>query len=247
MVQMDDVKVKDLGSEKIIEVIFKHERKQRNEGFQYYIPRRFFPIFARYLKEIWQDTVAAGNLQVLKNLNKIGRRRVQNTGKNNVNRLHVAGLNRTTKGYSSYCWRRPATTNLTDAGVSLINLKRHRQWVSNKVVEGYIANSLPLREERLNCLLPAEEKEEVGQVNSAKNNQAIERFDSYVDLSNDSNLPVAPFAENGELTLYGFSQFDIPDLRTMDATGTSGTVLQATSTDLPVVNHILFQKCMKKL
>ena len=63
----------------------------------------------------------------------------------------------------------------------------------------------------------------------------------YVDLSNDTNLPVAPLAENGELTSYGFSQFDLPDLQTMDATGTSGTVLQATSTNqgpLPVVHQL---------
>ena len=234
MIQIDDVKVEDLGSEKVIEVMFKHEHKWRNEGFQYYIPSKFFLMFARCLEEICQDTVAAGNLQFLKNDNKVWRKRVQNTGKNNVNMLHVAAckiLQRNRKGYSSHCWRRSAATNLADAGVSLINLKRHGQWVSDRVVEGYIANSLPLRKERLNCLLPAEEKEEVGQVNSKNNNQAIKRFDLYVDLSNDSNLPVAPLAENGELTLYGFSQFDIPDLRTMDATGICGTVLQATSTN----------------
>ena len=91
-------------------------------------------------------------------------------GKNNVNMLHVATckiLKRTKKGDPSHCWRQSAATYLVDTGVSLINLKRHRQWVSNRVV-----NSLPLREECLNCLLPAEEKEEVGQVNSENNNQA---------------------------------------------------------------------------
>ena len=66
MIQMDDVKVEDLGSEKVIEVTFKHERKQRNEGFQYYIPSKCFRMFARYFEEICQDTVAALNLQFLK-------------------------------------------------------------------------------------------------------------------------------------------------------------------------------------
>ena len=99
--------------------------------------------------------------------------------------------------------------NLADAGVSFINLKQHEQWASNRVVEGYIANSLPIHQECLNCLLPAEETEEVGQVNSKNNNQAIKKFDSYVDLSNNFNLPVAPLADNGELTLYGFSQFNV--------------------------------------
>ena len=105
-----------------------------------------------------------------------------------------------------------------------------------------MANSLPLCKDCLNYLLPAEEKEEVGQVNSKNNKQAIERLDLYVDLSNNSNLPIAPSAKNGELTLYGFSQFDILDLQIMDATDTSAPVLQATSTNqaLQPVVHPLF-------
>ena len=47
-------------------------------------------MFARYSEEICQDTVAAGNLQFLKNWNKIGKRRVQNTSKNTANMLHIA-------------------------------------------------------------------------------------------------------------------------------------------------------------
>ena len=74
MIQMDDVKVENFGSQKVIEVMFKHECKQRNERFQYYIPSKFFPMFARYLKEICKDTVAAGNLQFLKEWNKIGKK-----------------------------------------------------------------------------------------------------------------------------------------------------------------------------
>ena len=46
-------------------------------------------MFAVYLEEISKDAISAGNLQFLKNYNKIGRRRVQNTGKNNINMLHV--------------------------------------------------------------------------------------------------------------------------------------------------------------
>ena len=76
-----------------------------------------------------------------------------------------------------------------------------------------------------------QENEQVGQVNSKNNNQAIKRFDLYVDLSNNSTLPVALPAENGELTLHGSSQFDVLDLRIMNATETSAHVLQATSTN----------------
>ena len=49
------------------------------------------------------------------------------------------------QGFASHCWRRSAATNLADAGVSFINLKRHGQWASDAVVEGYIANSRPIR------------------------------------------------------------------------------------------------------
>ena len=63
MIQIDDVKAEDIGSQKVIEVMFKHEHKQRNKGFQYYFPSKFFPMFGRYLEEIYKDTVAAGDLQ----------------------------------------------------------------------------------------------------------------------------------------------------------------------------------------
>ena len=213
MVEVDDVKVEKRGLHDIIEVTFKHERKRRNEGFKYYVPSKYAPMFSRYLSELCQDTIDKGKLQFLKNWNKMGKRRVQNTGKNSVNILYHAGckiLGTSSKGYSSHCWRRSAATNLADAGVSLINLKRHRQWQSNRVVEGYIANSLPLRQERLNCLLPAEETEEVGQIICANNENMMTTNESYNNLSNN-NLPIAE--PGNDLTLYGFSQFNVPEMR----------------------------------
>ena len=90
MLEMEDIKVEAIGVCKINEVTLKYEHKQRNEGFAYYVPSKFFPIFPRYLNEIYQDTLAAGNVQFLKNWNEIGKRWVQNTGKNNVNVLNLA-------------------------------------------------------------------------------------------------------------------------------------------------------------
>ena len=46
-------------------------------------------------------------------------------------------------------------TNLADRSVSFINLKKHGQWKLDAVVEGYIANSKPMRRERETCQLPA--------------------------------------------------------------------------------------------
>ena len=94
--------------------------------------------------------------------------------------------------------------NLANTGVSLIDLKQHRQWASDRVVEGYIANFLPLRQVLLNCLLPAKETDIVGQENSKKN-QAIESFDLFVGLFNDKNLPLDAPVQDRTLTLFRFS------------------------------------------
>ena len=187
MIEVEDVKVEKRGLHDIIEVMFKHERKRRNEGFTYYMPSKYAHMFSRYISELCQDTIAKGNVQFLKNWNKIGKRRVQNTGKNNITILHSAGykiLKKSNKGYSSHCWRRSAATNLANAGVSLINLKQHGQWQSDRVIEGYIANSLPLHQECLNCLLPAGENELVGQVICKQNEQTMTTFEPYNNLSN---------------------------------------------------------------
>ena len=102
-VEMEDVKVETTGIRKFTIDTFKHE--QRNEGFVYYVPTKFFHIFSRYMDEICQDTVVAGNVQFLKNWNKICKRRVKNTGKNNVNVLHQVAckiLKKSHKGYSNH-------------------------------------------------------------------------------------------------------------------------------------------------
>ena len=215
MIQMDNVNVESIGSWNVIEVTFKHKRKWRNEGFQYYISSKFYSMFARYLEKIFQDTVAAGNLQFLKEWNKIGKRRVKNTSKINVNIFLFAVCNILNKKRMDT----PVIAGgvlqqqaLLTQEVSIINLKQNGQWVSDRMVEGSITNSLPIRLDSLNYLLPMEETEEVGQVNSKNNNQAIERFDLYVDVSNNSNISVAPLADNRELTLYGFSQFNVLDM-----------------------------------
>ena len=70
MVEMEDVKVQTTGVRKTIKVTFKHEHKRRNEGFVYYFPNKFFPLFSRYMNEICQDTGAAGKVQILKNWTK---------------------------------------------------------------------------------------------------------------------------------------------------------------------------------
>ena len=120
MIEIKDLKVETTGVQRIIKVMFKHERKQSNEGYVSYIPSKFYPMFLRHIEEICKDTVAAGNVQFLKKWNKIGKSRVQNRGKNNVNVLACKILGKSNMVYSSYCWIRSIATNFADVGMSFI-------------------------------------------------------------------------------------------------------------------------------
>eukprot|EP00957_Ditylum_brightwellii_P028816 2176830-Ditylum_brightwellii.AAC.1 len=44
-------------------------------------------------------------------------------------------------GFTGITWHRSGTTAMADNGESVINLKCARGWQSNKVVQGYIAQS----------------------------------------------------------------------------------------------------------
>ena len=83
-----------------------------------------------------------------------------------------------------------------------------RSVVSDSVVEGYMANSKPLRQERLHCLLPTanvgeeKKKKEVGQL-TIKDGKVdiIENFDSFVNLS-DLPLDSEPVRFNNPLRVF---------------------------------------------
>ena len=127
-----------------------------------------------------------------------------------MNKLHKVAceiLKCPDTGNNSHTWHWSAATNLANTGLSFINLKRHGQWITDSVVEGYIANSRPLKN-CLHCLIPRKESKEIlGQHQDliCTKNQHIE-LEEMVDLS-DSNPPqenVDP-KDRGQ-TLLGFSQ-----------------------------------------
>ena len=152
MIKVEDVKILWDGK---IEVTFNHPRKRRNEGFKYWIPAVYENIFQRYLGELKEGV--DGSSRFLKNYNQKSGKRFQNTGKNSINgtvKVCCQVLGISMDGYTSHAFRRSAATNLADAGVGLTNLKRHGQWKSPAAAEGYISNSLPLRREREQMLLP---------------------------------------------------------------------------------------------
>ena len=86
------------------------------------------------------------------------------------------------------------------------------------MVEGYIANSKPLRQERLHCLLPAENVEEEKKKKEVRQltieNGKVDTIDNFNLFVNLSNLPLdTDVNQEGSLSLYRFSQFNDPNLR----------------------------------
>ena len=161
------------------------------------------------------NSVRSGKVQFLKNWNNKGKRCIQNTGKHTVNKLHKVTyeiLKRCDTGYTSHTWHRSAATNLADTGVSFINLKRQGQWISDSVVESYIANSRPLRKKRLLCLMPrGASKEMVGHHKDliCTKNQRVD-LEETVDLSKPNPPEENVDLKDGALTLLGFSQIYDP-------------------------------------
>ena len=72
------------GSNPRVEVAFAHDRKKQNNGFRFYFAGLYNKMYVRYLKELCPKTVHAGKVHFLKNWNKNGNRRIQNTGKSVV-------------------------------------------------------------------------------------------------------------------------------------------------------------------
>ena len=157
-IAVENVKINKEGR---VEVRFEHKRKRKNPGFTFYIPVMYAPLFEKYISEL--ETIDKKS-RFLKNFLMLDLKRTQNTGYKKVSNFikkacAILGLD--PKGYTGHCMRRSAATNLADNGVSFVNLKRHGQWKSDSVVEGYIANSEPIRLERLQNLMPKPREERI--------------------------------------------------------------------------------------
>jgi len=119
------------------------------------------------------------------------------------------------EGYTSHCWRRSALTNLEGAGVSFVNLKRRAKWASDAVVEGYIANSKPIREECEQYLLPLclrdTEKTNDSELVAKKNCMSAHESDSDSEMSFINIIdPDLLLGENQKIknNMVDFFQFD---------------------------------------
>ena len=188
---------------------FEHARKRVNPGFTYHVPSRYYTLFSKYFNTFTPFPKG----RYLKNGNKHGKNRYQQTGKHTVEQF-VKGccaiLNKSPSGYTSHAFRRSAATNLADNGVSFVNLKRHGQWKSDAVVKGYIANSKPLRLEREEGLLPTHAKKQRKQATAPP----LYPPDTDLELEEDNFVDLAETVEDPgplPLNLVGFSQIEGTD------------------------------------
>ena len=171
LLRMNDVlkvKARDVSfneKENCWEVKFDYQRKRRNEGMTYLIPPCYNKIMSRYIDQLadWDPKSNKPEPRFLRNMHAHSGTRIQNAGPSNLSKfaseMAYEILKEDPSRYTSHSWRRSAATNLADAGLSMIDLKRAGQWKSDSVVEGYISNSRPLRMQKMNLLLPSHKRE----------------------------------------------------------------------------------------
>ena len=143
--------------EKCYEVNFHYERKRKNAGLTYLIPQEYNSYMSRYIDELAEPKPGAEEARFLRNWNKRSHKRHQNLGHGMISRFPkdmatYLGIDPT--HFSTHSWRRSGATNLADGGWSLANLTRYGQWKSTATAEGYIANSRPLKLQKVNLLKP---------------------------------------------------------------------------------------------
>ena len=168
-VKIEDVSQDEKGR---IVVKFVHARKRKNPGFTYLIPSLYKKLFLKYESEL--STELTSSSTYLHRFTKKAKSRKAPLGQKyiaNLVTLACKVLGKDPFGYTGHAFRRSAATNLADAGVSFVNLKRHGQWQSDSVCEGYIANSKALQTERVQYLLP--EKRRIATTSNQQQQESV--------------------------------------------------------------------------
>ena len=145
------------------QVVFNYKRKRKNTGMTYLIPACYNVIMEKYISQLLDTKTNKKKVRFLKNYNANAKARLQNAGKTNLGKFAketVKDLGLEEAKSSNHSWRRSGATNLADSGCTMTNLKRHGQWTSDAVAEGYIDNSRPLCLKKMNMLKSERLKEE---------------------------------------------------------------------------------------
>ena len=132
-----------------VELFHKDSTKTRLAGFSFLLPLYCTSFVNKYLEE-WENDEKENRL--IKNFARShGRRRV-NTGWRTMDKMLrrcevILGLKSHT--LFTHSFRRSGATTLANGGASIIQLKRTGRWSSTALVEGYIENCNPEKENDL--------------------------------------------------------------------------------------------------
>ena len=144
-------------------VFFNYKRKRKNAGMTYLIPACYNLIMEKYVSQQMDTKTNKKKVRFLRNYNIKAKARLQNAGETNLGKFAketAKDLGLDDAKFSIHSWRLSGATNLVDSGCTITNLKRHGQWTSDAVAEGYIANSRPLRPKKMNMFKPERLKQE---------------------------------------------------------------------------------------
>ena len=86
LVQVKDVRIVGEEDYKKVQINFEYQRKRKNNGFTYYIPSIYLPLFRQYMSEL--QTKKVKTTCFFQNWNVKARKRIQKSGENLVKNLH---------------------------------------------------------------------------------------------------------------------------------------------------------------
>lgn len=88
------------------------------------------------------------------------------------------------KLYTGHCLRRTSATALVNAGASMTTLKRHGGWRSTTVAEGYLADSIELKNKTARMLAIVPEDETASAASTSTSFSTIEAASTSTSFSN---------------------------------------------------------------
>ena len=186
-----DIAVRDVKKlyEGRYEIYFRSVRKTDKTElaeFKFLLPMYCTDIMDCYIEELYPELL--GISRFLKNMSGKGAKakRKQNMGINALTEVprracEILGID--ADGYTTNCWRRSATMNMADCGISLINLKRAGGWSSDKVAQEYVDNSKKVRMDNMELLQPVESECNTEERKCKEYDDVVEKSTNVVEKS----------------------------------------------------------------
>ena len=81
----------------------------------------------------------------------------------------AAILEKNIDSFTGHAFRRTSATIVADFGASMLALKRHGRWKSDRVAEGYVAESKKVKMEVANIISGEKEVQSIGETSSSAN------------------------------------------------------------------------------